>query len=91
MTVDSGGSSLASSATAGATTLSVATTAGNDLWITGSVNFDIIIGGEQIHVSSISGTSSPQTFTVTRAVNGVSKAQASGAAVALYRPAIVAL
>jgi hypothetical protein len=91
MTVDSGGSSLASSATAGATTLSVATTAGNDLWITGAVNFDIIIAGEQIHVSNISGTSSPQTFTVTRAVNGVSKAQASGAAIALARPATVAL
>lgn len=91
MTVDSGGASLASSATTTATSLSVATAAGNDLWITGAVSFDIGIDGEQIHVSNISGAASPQTFTVTRSVNGIIKSHSSGAAITLFRPAVVAL
>jgi hypothetical protein len=42
-------------------------------------------------VTAISGSSSPQTFTVTRSVNGVVKAQSSGAAVALFQPSYVTL
>ncbi|HET6504621.1 MAG TPA: hypothetical protein VFG87_28060 [Amycolatopsis sp.] len=33
----------------------------------------------------------PQTFTVTRSVNGVSKAQSAGAAVKLWKPGVIAL
>lgn len=91
MTVDSDASSLASGVTTTATSLSVATTAGNALWITGAVNFDIAIEGERITVTNITGGSSPQTFTVTRSVNGVIKTHGSGVTVRLFRPAIVGL
>ncbi len=86
------GSQLNSSATNSATSLSVATTSG-PLWTTagGDMPFEIIVGGERMTVTAISGASSPQTFTVTRAVNGVVKAHSSGAAVELYQPAIRAL
>jgi hypothetical protein len=43
-------------------------------------------------VSAISGTSSPQTFTITQTpVNGVTKTVPSGSAVSLWQPAVVAL
>jgi hypothetical protein len=37
------------------------------------VPFDIRLGGERMTVTAISGATSPQTFTVTRSVNGVVK------------------
>lgn len=47
--------------------------------------FDITMGGERMTVQSITGTSSPQTFTLSaRAVNGVSKSHAAGAEVHVY-------
>jgi hypothetical protein len=83
---DTGGSSLSSSATSTATSLSVATATGNALWTTDSNAFplDVNIAGERVTVSNITGASSPQTFTVTRSVNGVVKAQSSGADVRLW-------
>lgn len=57
----------------------------------GDFPFDISVGGEQITVTDITGGSSPQTFTVIRSVNGVSKSQAEGTAVALFNPPILAL
>lgn len=85
---DTGGSSLNSSATSTATSLSVATASGNALWTTtaSAFPFDISVGGEQVRVTNITGASSPQTFTVTRSVNGVVKAQTSGTDVRLYTP-----
>lgn len=91
---DTDGSTLASSATSTATSLSVATTnATSPLWTTNSADcpFDIAVGGERITVTAVSGSSSPQTFTVTRSVNGVVKAQASGADVRLWFPPILAM
>lgn len=41
--------------------------------------------------SAFSGASSPQTFTVTRSVNGISKSHEAGAAVSLAYPAYLAL
>ncbi|MER6832714.1 hypothetical protein ABT320_01770 [Streptomyces cellulosae] len=82
-------STLAAGVTASATTLSVATASG-PLWVFETA-FDIRVGGEVMTVTGISGASSPQTFTVTRSVNGISKAHASGAAVELVIPAHVAL
>ena len=87
-------STLAADATSGATTISVATP--GVLWVTGAVNFDINVAGERMTVTSISGASSPQTFTVTRSVNGVIKEQPAsvgGAAtkVKLWRGPVVAL
>jgi hypothetical protein len=85
----SDGSTLSSSATATATSLSVATASG-PLWTTdgAQVPFDVMVAGERITVTAISGASSPQTFTVTRSVNGVLKAHDSGETVALFSPAI---
>jgi hypothetical protein len=83
-------STLAAGATSSATSLSVATNSGS-LWTTTDVPFDILIAGEKITVTAVTGVTSPQTFTVTRAGNGVSKAQSSGAAVALWDPSYWAL
>jgi hypothetical protein len=90
---DTAGSSLASSCTSGATSLSVAVTNPADLWTTsgGSFPFDINVDGERCTVTAISGASSPQTFTVTRAVNGVVKAHASGTSVKLWAPVYYAV
>jgi hypothetical protein len=85
-------STLSSSATSSTTSLSVATSTG-PLWTTAAGDFpmDIIIGGERMTVTAISGSSSPQTFTVTRSVNGVVKSHASGSAVNFFTPSVRAL
>jgi len=53
--------------------------------------FDIRVGGEVMTVTRVAGDTSPQTFTVTRAVNGVVKAQTAGTAVELAHPYYIAL
>lgn len=73
------------------TTTSVSVDVTGVLWRTGTVSFDIAIGGEQMTVTSVSGTSSPQTFTVTRSVNGIVKSHTAGDQVSLAQPAIIAL
>jgi len=90
---DTDGASLHSAATSGATSLSVDTASGFPLWTTAAADFpfDINIGGERITVTNITGASSPQAFTVTRAVNGVSKAHTAGEDVRLWYPPILAL
>jgi hypothetical protein len=89
--LDTAGSQLASSVTTTATSWSVATTAG-PLW-NPATTFPILMKceGEIISVSAITGAVSPQTFTVTRSVNGVVKAHAAGAAVSLAYPSRLAL
>jgi hypothetical protein len=84
-------STLASSVTSSATTLSVASA--GPLWTTDVAEFpfDLAIGGERMTVTAISGASSPQTFTVVRSANGVVKVHAAGAVVKLAQPAIRAL
>lgn len=93
--LDTGGSTLSSSATATTTSLSVATSTG-PIWTTTATfpadfPFSIGIDGEQITVTAISGSSSPQTFTVIRAVNAVTKAHLTAANVALWKPGVLAL
>lgn len=90
--IDTDGSELASGITDSATSLSVAVTDG-ELWVTDPAEFplDIRVGGEVMTVTAISGTSSPQTFTVTRSVNGITKSHDAGTDVRLATPAIVAL
>ncbi len=91
---DTDGSQLASSYSSSATSLSVEQSAGStSLWTTsgGDFPFSILVGGEEMTVTNITGSSSPQTFTVTRSVNGVVKAQAAGAAVVLYNVPVAAL
>lgn len=69
------------------TTLNVATTLG-PIWTTTPAEFpfDVVCGGERMTVTTITGTTSPQTFTVIRSVNGVVKGHAAGSAVALADP-----
>ena len=91
---DTDGSQLASSYSSSTTSLSVEQSAGSSsLWTTsgGDFPFPILVGGEEMTVTNITGSSSPQTFTVTRSVNGVVKAQAAGAAVVLYNVPAAAL
>ena len=85
-------STLAASATSTATTLSVACT-DLQLWTTaaGDFPFDILVSGERITVTGISGTTSPQSFTVTRSVNGIVKALPAGAKVDLFTPTYIGL
>lgn len=85
---DSGSSTLATGYNSTATSLSVATSNAADLWTTsaGSFPFDIFVSGERITVTNITGSSSPQTFTVTRSVNGIVKSLPAGAPVRLYVP-----
>jgi hypothetical protein len=82
---DADGSTLTSNVTATATSIS-ATKGGTTLWTTDAAQmpFDIRVGGERMTVTNITGSSSPQTMTVTRSVNGVSKAQTAGTAIELW-------
>lgn len=86
---DTSGSTTGGTLTTTATSVTVATTLG-PVWSTaaGDVPFDIDIDGEQITVTAISSATSPQTFTLTRSVNGVVKTHASGAVVKLWRPTV---
>lgn len=91
---DTDGSIVAVAVDATATSLKVATVnAGSPLWTTDSADwpFDIQVAGERMTVTEVSGSSSPQTFTVTRSVNGVVKDQAAGTAVSLFQPAVYSL
>lgn len=90
---DTAGSVLGANATSGATSLTVNTTAGNVPWTTaaGDFPFDIIVGGERMTVTNITSATSPQTFTVTRSVNGIVKAHASSEQVFLFQPCYYAL
>lgn len=78
-------SSLSADITTGATSFTVATPSGR-LWKTGTVNVAIRIGGEDMTVGTITGTTSPQTFSnVTRNTNNMAttKAHLAGAVVKL--------
>src|SRR5690606_20473660 len=90
--VDTAGSELADGAASTDTELLVATTQG-PVWTTDpdDMPFDIFVAGERMTVTAVSGTSSPQTFTVTRSVNGVVKAHTAGSAVTIAEPVYIAL
>lgn len=87
---DTDGSQLDDGITDSATTFDVAVTDG-PLWTTdsGEFPFDVMVGGEVMTVTAVSGASSPQTFTVTRAVNGITKSHSTGTDVRLAQPAII--
>jgi hypothetical protein len=90
---DTSGSELATGVNSSALSLSVNTTAG-PRWTTAAADFpfDIRMGGEVMTVSAITGTSNPQTFTISaRSVNGIVKSHLSGTTLALAQPMIIAL
>lgn len=92
---DTAGSQLGSTITATGTSLTLTSTGAR--WIDSATYasefpFDLLIGGgERVTVTAITGTSSPQIATVTRAVNGISRSWSSATAVSLADPAYVAL
>lgn len=89
---DGGSSTLAATVDSTTVTLSVATVSGSSLWTTSSgLPFDIMVAGERMTVTAISGTSSPQSFTVTRSVNAVVKSHIPSETVALFSPPWAAL
>ena len=75
-------------------TASVTTTSPSlGIWTTsaGDFPFDITVGGERMTVTNITGSSSPQTFTVARGMNGVVKTQAAGTDIRLWQPTLISL
>jgi hypothetical protein len=89
---DTDGTTLHAGVSSGATSMGFETGTGT-LWSTsgGDYPLDVMIAGEQVTVTAMSGSSSPQTATVTRSVNGVVKAQAINASVDIYPPPVLAL
>lgn len=78
------------------TSITVATQTGSAVWVDSATYasdfpFDIKINGEQMTVTAITGTSSPQTFTVTRSVNGVVRGHHDHDAVGLAKPTAVGM
>ncbi len=63
------------------------------IWTTTAPDFpfDVIMGGEQVTVTNITGAASPQTFTITRSVNGVVKSHSAGEDIRLAFPMILAV
>lgn len=88
------GSTLAAGITAGALTFQLTFTADNGRWTTSALDFPLHlrVGGEQVTATTISGTTSPQTVTLSaRAVNGVARSWPAGTPVDVWAPAVLAL
>lgn len=96
---DTDGSQTVGTVSTSATTFQVKTqNPGSVLWTTagGDFPFDIVLSagggaGERMTVTNVTGSSSPQTFTVTRAVNGVSRSWPPGTDIRLFQPAVYGL
>lgn len=89
---DTDGSHLAAAVDEDDTALQVAVTDG-PLWTTDPADgpFDIEAGGEVMTVTGIGGSTSPQTFTVSRGVNGITLPHPAGTDVRLAHPSTLAL
>jgi hypothetical protein len=90
--LSSDGSELAEDITTTETAWDIAVTDG-PLWTTdaGQMPISLMVSGEAVSVTAISGASSPQTFTVTRSLNGVVKTHVTGTPIRLLRPATLGL
>lgn len=82
---DADGSVLTAAITNAATSFQV-TQGGTSIWTRtpAAFPFDVNIGGERMTVTNVTSATSPQTFTVTRGVNGVAIAHAAGESVRLW-------
>lgn len=60
-----------------------------DVWTHDDGDYDIRIGGERMTVTAVTGATSPQVLTVTRAVNDIRKDHAAGAEVVLHQPVYI--
>jgi hypothetical protein len=90
---DTDGCTLHANCTSTATSITADTAATFPLWTTAAADFpaDIIMGGEQLTVTGITGAANPQTMTVTRSINGVVKAHTAGEDIRLAYPAILGM
>lgn len=93
--LDTDGCELAEDLDTTETAVDVLTTSG-PVWaptsiLPGEVPFPVVVGGEVMTVTNVSGTGTSQTLTVTRSVNGIVKSHTTGAPIALARPAYLAL
>jgi len=67
------------------------TTATGPEWGTADLPYDIVVGGERMTVTAVTGVGAAQTMTVTRSVNDIEKTHLTGAEVRLFHPARYAL
>lgn len=97
--MDTDSSQLNTTASAGATSISVRTNSG-PLWVQSSADADsfpfwVTVGGLRVQVTAISGASSPQTFTLASpglpAAKTGSTTPGAGAPIAVWRPPVLAL
>lgn len=86
----SDGTTITEDLTTTETGINISTPTG-PVWSSTAVPYDIVIGGERMTVTAVSGVSAAQVFTVTRSVNGVVKTHATGATVELAKPGRYAL
>lgn len=77
-------STLTAGITSGAGSGSVASS--GYVWKTGAQATAAMLDGEQVTITNVAGATSPQTFTITRSVNGVVKAHLAGAAIEVLNP-----
>ena len=91
MRIDTDTSILTSAITSSVSTFSVTTTDG--IWTTDAseMPISIMVGGEEMSVTSITGAVTPQTFTVLRSINGIVKPHAAGSSVRVTSPAVLGL
>lgn len=89
--LDATTNTIGATMTTTATSVTFVTPAGSSRWADSTgyaaeFPFNVKIAGEVMTVTAISGTSSPQTATVTRSVNGIVKTHSSGELVRLASP-----
>jgi len=80
------GTTLNGAITASATSVTITPPTGVT-WSHGDGDFDVVVDGERMTVTGVAGN----VLTVTRSVNGVVKAHASGASLDLYEPCYIGL
>jgi hypothetical protein len=92
---DSASTTLGAGVTAAATSWSFSTTNAGDVWDTTATPYDVLCGGERVTVTAMGAVTGTgpyvQTATVTRAVNGISKAQTAGSEIHIATPGRYAL
>lgn len=90
---DTDGTTLNAGVSTTATSWGFKTAAGLPLWSTNAADYPagVISDGEALTVTAMSGSSSPQTATVVRSVNGVVKVHAAGAVISVWTPPVAGL
>jgi hypothetical protein len=86
----SDGTTITEDLTLTETGINISTPSG-PVWGTTDLPYDVMIGGERMTVTGVSGAGAAQVFTVVRSVNDVVKTHSSGAVVDLFKPGRYAL